>query len=198
MFRLCIGNADGSSNGTLCSNMASATGMIDLQTSVRRRQKTTEREHTATFCGHRRRILSSTNIAKKTMPSYCLPIVFQQNRSIAKHKKETATHPYAKKTAKTGLRHAPPHEKDTPGRRRNNSLMPYHRNKKRRPHNVCGRRSLRYAMTGRSLDFNLVAQFFLITLLLLWKAYSQNTVADVCRYVFSVDIVGQCERLFEL
>lgn len=70
--------------------------------------------------------------------------------------------------------------------------------KKRRPHTLCGRRSLRYAMTGRSLDFNLVALFFLITLLLLWKAYSQNTVADVCRYVFSVDIVGQCERLFEL
>ncbi len=70
--------------------------------------------------------------------------------------------------------------------------------KKRRPHTLCGRRSLRYAMTGRSLDFNLVAQFFLITLLLLWKADSQNTVADVCRYVFSVDIVGQCERLFEL
>lgn len=70
--------------------------------------------------------------------------------------------------------------------------------KKRRPHTLCGRRSLRYAMTRRSLDFNLVALFFLITLLLLWKAYSQNTVADVCRYVFSVDIVGQCERLFEL
>lgn len=70
--------------------------------------------------------------------------------------------------------------------------------KKRRPHNVCGRRSLRYAMTGRSLDFNLVALFFLITLFLLGKAYSQNTVADVCRYVFSVDIIGQCERLFEL
>lgn len=132
------------------------------------------------------------------MPSYCLPIVFQQNRFIAKHTKETDTHPYAKTTAKAGFSHAPLHEKDTPVRKSNNSLMPYHRNKKRRPHNVCGRRSLRYAMTGRSLDFNLVALFFLITLLLLWKAYSQNTVADVCRYVFSVDIVGQCERLFEL
>lgn len=70
------------------------------------------------------------------MPSYCLPIVFQQNRSIAKHKKETATHPYAKKTAKAGLSHAPLHEKDTPERRRNNSLMPYHRNKKAAPAHI--------------------------------------------------------------
>ena len=64
------------------------------------------------------------------MPSYCLSIVFQQNRFIAKHTKETDTHPYAKKTAKTGLRHAPLHEKDTPGRKSNKSLMAYRRNKK--------------------------------------------------------------------